>query len=132
MNAFFSSTFVNLFGTKIVRLLLGYLATRLNEVGVTLEIDSLYTFTASALLGIGVIVWSMVAKHKPDAADQSKLADFFHASASLMVPGLIAFMHSHGLHVTGADSMDVVMLGALQVAASGLNKPDAKAVQAKS
>lgn len=127
MNAFLSNTFINLFGSKAVRFALAYLAAEAAKVGVTLDTNSVYTFIASGLVFLAIIVWSVVAKHKPDAADQSKLADFAHAIASLIVPAILGTLHAKGISVTGSDSMEVVLLGALQVAASGLNKPDAKA-----
>jgi hypothetical protein len=131
MNTTLIKTFVSLFGSKIIRSALAWLAGYLGASGVTLETDSLFTFAASLMLGLVVIIWSIVAKAKPSDEMKDKLADASHALASFALPAVLGWLRAKGITVTGDMNAEQALLMTMQVTASGLNKPDAH-IEAKS
>lgn len=113
------------YGPKLTRALLGVLGGWGATYGVTLDDSNLTALVGSVALLFAVWAWSFKAKRQPSDTDRETMAHAAHAAAALLVPVIIGWMQAKGYTVTGETSIDVLGPLLLQVAASGLNKPDA-------
>ena len=129
MQSLFINTALKLFSGKTTRFVLNAIGGYGVTYGVTVDGASPMTFVGSLFLLVCVVGWSLIAKVKPTTDEREHLANLSHALASMLVPVLIGWMQAKGVSVTGHESMDVLGPMLLQLAASHLNKPDAKPVR---
>jgi len=124
MNTLLITSALKLFGPKLVRAGLAALAGFGLTYGVSIDTSNVAAFVASIAMLFAVWVWSIFAKTTPDSTQREVMANAFHSAAALLVPGLIGWMQAKGVSVTDSTTIDVLGPLLLQVAASGLNKPD--------
>ncbi len=129
MNTLVLKSALSLFGPKAIRAAITYLVALFATWHISVDTNSLYTFLASVLVGVGVLVWSIIAKAEPDDTVKDKLGDLAHALVSMAVPAILGILRAKGISLTGSENLEEIGLIGLQVFSSSLNKPDVKALK---